>query len=148
MKRMLRIGGLALATATLAATAWAGKGHHGPGKPPARDLGTEVLGPGDGWAAFGPGTTGGAAASADQIHVVTNRRELIAALNDGRASSTSPANASAAPKIIYVQAVIDASVDAHFVRFDVSPVLSMGVGPSLPVAAQGGLGLSLAIGLR
>lgn len=111
MKRMLRIGGLALATATLAATAWAGKGHHGPGKPPARDLGTEVLGPGDGWAAFGPGTTGGANASADQIYVVSNRRELIAALNDGRVSSTSPANASAAPKIIYVQGVIDANVD-------------------------------------
>lgn len=50
--------------------------------------------------------------------------------------------------LVYMLNVIDASVDAHFVRFDVSPVLSMGVGPSLPVAAQGGLGLSLAIGLR
>jgi hypothetical protein len=49
---------------------------------------------------------------------------------------------------VYAINVIDASVDAHFVRFDVSPELSLGVGPSLPLAARGGLGLSLQLSLR
>ncbi len=87
--------------AALSAPAWAGK----------RDLGREVLAPGDGWAAAGPGTTGGAAAGPHQVYVVSNRRELIAALNDGVPSSTSPSNPSAAPKIIYVDGIIDANVD-------------------------------------
>lgn len=76
-----------------------------------RDLGTEVLGPGDGWAAAGPGTTGGAAAAPEQIYIVRTRRELIAALNNGVPTSTSPSNPSDVPKIIYVDGVIDANVD-------------------------------------
>jgi pectate lyase len=75
-----------------------------------RDLGLEVLGPSDGWAAFSSGTTGGAAASPDQVYVVANRQELIAALNDGvyPPPSSTP---SSAPKIIYVSGTIDANVD-------------------------------------
>ena len=76
-----------------------------------RDLGTEVLPSQDGWAATGPGVTGGSAAVSTQIYTVTNRQELIAALNNGVVSGTSPANPSNEPKIIYVSGTIDANVD-------------------------------------
>jgi pectate lyase len=76
-----------------------------------RDLARETLDPNNGFAALGAGVTGGSAAAPNQVYVVTNRRELIAALNNGVASSTSPANASNEPKIIYVQGSIDANVD-------------------------------------
>lgn len=76
-----------------------------------RDLGLEVLGPNDGWGAFGDGTTGGAGAASNQVYVVRNRAELIAALNDGNFSSTAPGNPSHQPKIIYVEGTIDANVD-------------------------------------
>lgn len=76
-----------------------------------RDLGHEVLGANDGWAAFGAGTTGGSLATTEQVYTVTNRRELIAALNNGVPASTSSSNPSNAPKIIYVQGTIDANVD-------------------------------------
>jgi pectate lyase len=76
-----------------------------------RELGLEVLGANDGWAAANGGTTGGSAATAAQTYVVTNRAELIAALNNGVPSSTSPANPSNDPKIIVVDGTIDANVD-------------------------------------
>ncbi|HSB61833.1 MAG TPA: pectate lyase [Vicinamibacteria bacterium] len=76
-----------------------------------RDLGRETLAPGDGWAASGAGTTGGAPAASEQVYVVTNRAEMIAALNDGVFSSTSPANPSSEPKILYVDGTIDFNVD-------------------------------------
>jgi len=75
------------------------------------DLGREVLPPNDGWASFGAGTTGGSQAVDSQVYVVTNRAELIAALNDGVFSSTSPSSPSDEPKIIYVDGVIDMNVD-------------------------------------
>jgi pectate lyase len=75
------------------------------------DLGREVLPLNDGWAAFDIGTTGGSQAVDSQVYVVTNRAELIAALNNGVFSSTSPANPSNEPKIIYVDGVIDMNVD-------------------------------------
>jgi pectate lyase len=76
-----------------------------------RDLGRETLEPTNGFAAMGTGVTGGSAAEPSQVYVVTNRRELIAALNNGVASSTSPANPSNESKIIYVKGTIDANVD-------------------------------------
>ena len=76
-----------------------------------RDLGQEVLESNDGWAAFGSGTTGGSLATTDQVYTVTNRSELIAALNNGVVSSTSPSNPSNVSKIIYVSGAIDANVD-------------------------------------
>jgi pectate lyase len=76
-----------------------------------RNLGRETLRPDNGFAAMGAGVTGGSAAAANQIYVVTNRSELIAALNNGVVSSTSPANPSNEPKIIYVKGTIDANVD-------------------------------------
>lgn len=68
-----------------------------------RDLGHETLSPNDGWASFGAGTTGGSQAT--QVYTVTNRAELIAALNTG---GSSPSNE---PKIIYVDGTIDMNVD-------------------------------------
>ncbi len=75
------------------------------------DLGREVLPPNDGWASIAPSTTGGSTAVATQVYVVTNRAELIAALNNGVFSSVSPATPSNEPKIIYVDGVIDMNVD-------------------------------------
>ena len=76
-----------------------------------RDLGREVLAPNDGWASFGAGTTGGSAAAPEQVYFVDTRAELIAALNNGVPSPTSPSNPSSAPKIIYVDGTIDFNVD-------------------------------------
>jgi pectate lyase len=75
-----------------------------------RDLGRETLAPNDGWASLETGTTGGSAAAPEQVYTVHNRRELIAALNDGLypPASSTPSNA---PKIIYVDRTIDANVD-------------------------------------
>ncbi len=74
-----------------------------------RDLGTETLAANDGWASEGAGTTGGSSADANHIYTVHNRKELVAALNDGvYPPSSTP---SSAPKIIYVAGTIDANVD-------------------------------------
>jgi pectate lyase len=101
--KALRIAAAALLAATCAAIPAVAAKHS--------DLGHDVLGPNDGWAASGSGTTGGSLATHDQIYVVTNRRELIAALNNGVLSSTSPSNPSNTPKIIYVDGTIDGNVD-------------------------------------
>jgi pectate lyase len=74
-----------------------------------RDLGTEILQANDGWAALSPGTTGGSNAAPDHVYTVTNRRELIAALNDG--VYPPPSTPSATPKIIYIDDSIDVNVD-------------------------------------
>lgn len=50
--------------------------------------------------------------------------------------------------LVYVLNVVDASVDAHFVRFDVSPDLTLQASPSLYTAALGAPGISLALTLR
>ena len=77
---------------------------------PKRDLGKEILAPNAGWAGQAAGTTGGAAAKPENVYTVRNRKELIAALNDGKypAPSTTPSNT---PKIIYIDGAIDANVD-------------------------------------
>jgi hypothetical protein len=81
-----------------------------------RDLGREVLATNDGWASEGPGTTGGSAAVDAQVYTVTNRAELIAALNNGVVpappNDVSSSNPSNEPKIIYVKGTIDGNVDA------------------------------------
>ena len=77
----------------------------------ARDLGRETLAPNDGWAAAGSGTTGGALATPEQVYTVHTRAELIAALNNGVPSSTSPANPSNESKIIYVVGTLNFNVD-------------------------------------
>jgi pectate lyase len=76
----------------------------------AHDLGRSTLHPQNGWGAYGAGVTGGSAATMEQTYVVTNRQELIAALNNGvyPPPSSTPSNE---PKIIYVSGTIDANVD-------------------------------------
>ncbi|WP_373307283.1 pectate lyase family protein [Micromonospora lutea] len=69
----------------------------------ARQLGRQTLPARDGWAAAGPGTTGGSAASADQIHVVSSRAELVAALGGDNATNAT----NATPKIVYVRGSVD-----------------------------------------
>ncbi len=62
-------------------------------------LARETLGPNDGWAAFSTGTTGGSAASADHVYVVSTRQELIDALSIGSVA-----------KIVLVNGTINANV--------------------------------------
>ena len=49
--------------------------------------------------------------------------------------------------LVYALNIVDASVDAYFVRFDVSNDLTMRAGPSLGMAAQGAAGISLSVRL-
>ncbi|NUS29561.1 MAG: pectate lyase, partial [Streptomyces sp.] len=58
----------------------------------ARDISRDTLPVNDGWASEGAGTTGGAAADAEHVYVVTDRAGLVAALDGG----------SATPKIIKI----------------------------------------------
>jgi pectate lyase len=62
-------------------------------------LGRQVLPPNDGWAAEGPGTTGGSAAPRENVHTVDTRAELVAAL------------AAPSPKIVYVRGRVDGNTD-------------------------------------
>jgi len=45
--------------------------------------------------------------------------------------------------LVYILNIMDATVDAYFVRFDVSPDLGMALEPGLPLAAMGAAGISL-----
>jgi pectate lyase len=67
----------------------------------------QTLPAGDGWAAAGAGTTGGAAADDAHVFVATNRAQLIAALGGDNASN----GRNATPKIIFLLGEIDANVD-------------------------------------
>src|SRR5947209_17184889 len=69
------------------------------------DLGREVLPPNDGWASANGGTTGGAAATPDQVVTVTNREQLVQALGGDNTG------ADATPKIIYIKGVINGNED-------------------------------------
>ncbi|MET7946986.1 polysaccharide lyase family 1 protein [Micromonospora sp. NPDC005324] len=66
-------------------------------------LGRQTLPERDGWAADGPGTTGGSAATPERTRVVHDRAELVAALGGDNAGNA----ADATPKLIYVDGVID-----------------------------------------
>ncbi|GAA2281743.1 pectate lyase [Streptomyces hawaiiensis] len=74
----------------------------------ARDIGRDTLPANDGWAAEGPGTTGGAAADDAHVFTVTDRAGLVRALDGG----------SATPKIIKIAGTIDASTDDDGDRLD------------------------------
>ncbi|WP_239131376.1 pectinesterase family protein [Planobispora takensis] len=67
-----------------------------------RQTGRQVLPENDGWAAEGTGTTGGSAARPENIHTVSTRAQLLAAIGD-------PADNT--PKIIYVKGAVDADTD-------------------------------------
>jgi pectate lyase len=94
--------GLALAAA-VPSTAHAAVGESDRLSWGARLLGRQVLPANDGWAASGPGTTGGSTAADSQVFVVDSRAELVAAL--GGDNATNAANAT--PKIIYIKGRID-----------------------------------------
>ncbi|WDZ82779.1 pectate lyase family protein [Micromonospora cathayae] len=63
----------------------------------------QTLPTGDGWAADGTGTTGGSAASADQVHLVRSRADLVRALGGDNATNRT----NATPKVIVVDGVVD-----------------------------------------
>ena len=67
-----------------------------------RDVGRQQLPAEDGFGSLGEGVSGGAAADEAHVFVVRNRAELVAAL------AAAPANA---PRILYVDGVIDGNVD-------------------------------------
>jgi pectate lyase len=67
----------------------------------------ETLAPGDGWGSAGTGTTGGAAAAAENVAVATDRASLVAALGGDNATN----GANATPKIVLIAGRIDANVD-------------------------------------
>ncbi|MEW9672762.1 polysaccharide lyase family 1 protein [Ammoniphilus sp. 3BR4] len=77
------------------------------------ELGREVLGPKDGWAAAKTanleGTTGGAAADSNHVYTVTNRSELIQALKGDKAKTED----NDTPKIIYIKGTILMNVDEN-----------------------------------
>lgn len=50
--------------------------------------------------------------------------------------------------LVYVLNIVDASVDANFVRFDVSRDLTLNASPSLELASRGALGLSLSLSVH
>lgn len=50
--------------------------------------------------------------------------------------------------LVYVLNIVDASVDANFVRFDVSRDLTLIASPSLELASRGALGLSVSLSVR
>ena len=50
--------------------------------------------------------------------------------------------------LVYALNIMDASVDAYFVHFDVSNDLTVHAGPSLGLAAQGAAGMSITVSLR
>jgi pectate lyase len=83
-------GCTALVLSLTATTADAHSRHHDPAR--------QTLGAHDGWAAYGTGTTGGAAADAAHVYTVRTWTEFTSALADG----------GTAPKIIKVKGVIDA----------------------------------------
>lgn len=92
---------------TAAATALTGVGVAAgagtpPGGPGAVDLGRQVLGATDGWGAAGGGTTGGSAATAEHVTVVSTWDELRAALGG------TGARTQTTPRIVYVDGEIDA----------------------------------------
>jgi pectate lyase len=68
-----------------------------------RDLGREVLGPTDGWAATDGGTTGGAAADAAHTYVVRTWDEFRAALGG------TAARGDTTPRLVYVAGTLDAN---------------------------------------
>ncbi|GAA5187876.1 pectate lyase [Rugosimonospora acidiphila] len=70
-------------------------------------IGRQSLPANDGWAASGTGTSGGAAATADEVFVVHNRGELVNALGGNNATNAT----NTTPKIIYVSGSVNANVD-------------------------------------
>jgi pectate lyase len=98
---------LAVAAATFAAIPAASaqvgaRGGDGP-SPLALALARQALPAGDGWGSAGAGTSGGAAATPDQVHVVSTRAELIDALGGDNGSNDD----NDTPKIVFVNGTVN-----------------------------------------
>ncbi|MFG2929465.1 hypothetical protein [Streptomyces achromogenes] len=74
----------------------------------ARDISRDVLAADDGWAAYGTGTTVGAAADDAHLYTVTDRTGLVRALDGG----------SDTPEIVRIAGTIDADTDDSGRRLD------------------------------
>lgn len=88
---VIGLGLVAVSGAGPSGPALAAGGDHGG----TRSLGRQVLPANDGWAASGPGTTGGSTAADENVYVVANRAELVQAV------------AGDIPKIVLVKGTID-----------------------------------------
>jgi pectate lyase len=66
-------------------------------------LARQELPAGDGWGSAGAGTSGGAAATRDQVHVVSSRAELIEALGGDNAANAE----NDTPKIIFIDGTVN-----------------------------------------
>jgi pectate lyase len=97
----------AAASITAGAGAIAGAATTTDPSPRALAVAREALPAGDGWAASGAGTTGGAAADDAHVSVARSRAELIAALGGDNATN----RLDATPKIVFLRGTIDANVD-------------------------------------
>jgi pectate lyase len=106
VRRAVAVVGLALLAVTLTAVPAAADrtstGHDGPSWL-ARLVARQPLLPSDGWGSAGAGATGGGAAVAGQVHVVSSRAELIQALGGDNATNAT----NATPKIIFIEGTID-----------------------------------------
>lgn len=79
-----------------------------PARAEGRDISRDTLPANDGWASYGSGTTGGAAADDAHVFTVTDRAGLVRALDGG----------SDTPKIIRIAGTIDANTDDRGDRLD------------------------------
>ena len=91
----------------------------------ARDISRDTLAADDGWAAYDGGTTGGAAADDAHVHTVTDRAELVRALDHG----------SDTPKIIKIAGTIDAGTDDDGHHLDCADYATDGYGTKKYLAA-------------
>jgi pectate lyase len=104
-RQVAAVAGFALLAGTLVAgpaPASADRGHGGP-SPLARLIAKQTLPANDGWGSAGTGTTGGSAASNDQVHVVSTRAELVDALGGDNATNAD----NDTPKIIFVKGTVN-----------------------------------------
>jgi pectate lyase len=91
------------ATPALASTEASGiTGHDGPSLL-ARLVARQGLPAGDGWGSAGAGTSGGAAAAPEQVHVVSTRAELIDALGGDNASN----DQNDTSKIVFIDGTVN-----------------------------------------
>ncbi|GGW29405.1 pectate lyase [Streptomyces galilaeus] len=91
----------------------------------ARDIGRDTLPAGDGWASYGAGTTGGAAADDAHVYTVTDRAGLVRALDNG----------SDTPKIIRIAGTVDANTDDDGDHLDCADYATGGYSPKKYLAA-------------
>lgn len=97
----------------------------------ALQIARQAIPAGDGWAAFGAGTTGGSSADDAHVAVARSRLELIAALGGDNARN----GANATPKIVFVSGRIDVSVNTAKQRLTCADYADPGYGRDAFLAA-------------